>query len=156
MSFDPTEVRSRDELLMGAIATGDATLIGDPRDRNEEFIKAIAEGIGGSGTLYLHNISGNLVDMIHHSYRTYLTIINRDNTPINTLTALAANISNIVSVSGYNTSLRIFIVALETLGSNITGRRVTIEQDEDTKDITFESGVSTLSSISVTDTVVSL
>lgn len=38
----PENVRDRDELLLNAIATGDTSGI-DPRDREETFIKAIAE-----------------------------------------------------------------------------------------------------------------
>lgn len=38
----PENVRDRDELLLNAIVTGDTSGI-DPRDREERFIKAIAE-----------------------------------------------------------------------------------------------------------------
>lgn len=40
----PENVRDRDELLLNAIITGDTSGI-DPRDREETFIKAIAEKI---------------------------------------------------------------------------------------------------------------
>ena len=43
MPFDPTTPRSRDEVLLRAIVTGDSALMGEPRDREEEFVKAIAE-----------------------------------------------------------------------------------------------------------------
>lgn len=43
MPFDPTTPRSRDEVLLRAIVTGDSALMGDPRDREEEFVKAIAD-----------------------------------------------------------------------------------------------------------------
>lgn len=43
----PENVRDRDELLLNAIVTGDTSGI-DPRDREETFIKAIAEKAAGS------------------------------------------------------------------------------------------------------------
>ena len=43
MPFDPTTPRSRDEVLLRAIVTGDSTAMGEPRDREEEFVKAIAD-----------------------------------------------------------------------------------------------------------------
>ena len=46
MSFDPNKPRSRDEVLLQAIVSGDSTPIGDPRDREEEFVKAISEAGG--------------------------------------------------------------------------------------------------------------
>ncbi len=43
MPFDPTTPRSRDEVLLQAIVSGDSSAMGDPRDREEEFVKAIAD-----------------------------------------------------------------------------------------------------------------
>ena len=43
MPFNPNTPRSRDEVLLQAIVSGDSTAIGDPRDREEEFVKAIAD-----------------------------------------------------------------------------------------------------------------
>lgn len=43
----PDTVRDRDELLLNAIVTGDTSGI-EPRDREETFIKAIAEKVAGS------------------------------------------------------------------------------------------------------------
>ena len=43
MPFDPTKPRSRDEVLLQAIVSGDSSAMGDPRDREEEFVKAIAD-----------------------------------------------------------------------------------------------------------------
>lgn len=43
MPFDPTTPRSRDEVLLRAIVTGDSASMGEPRDREEEFVKAIAD-----------------------------------------------------------------------------------------------------------------
>lgn len=51
----PEIVRDRDELLLNAIATGDATDI-DPRDREEKFLKAIANKIGSGGGAALTKI----------------------------------------------------------------------------------------------------
>lgn len=45
MPFDPTKPRSRDEVLLQSIVSGDSTPIGDPRDREEEFIKAISDSL---------------------------------------------------------------------------------------------------------------
>ena len=43
MPFDPNTPRSRDEVLLQAIVSGDSSAMGDPRDREEEFVKAIAD-----------------------------------------------------------------------------------------------------------------
>ena len=43
MPFDPTKPRSRDEVLLQAIVSGDSSSMGEPRDREEEFVKAIAD-----------------------------------------------------------------------------------------------------------------
>lgn len=43
--LDPVDYRDRDELLLATISSGDTGLIGDPRDRVEKFIKAIATEI---------------------------------------------------------------------------------------------------------------
>ena len=43
MSFNPDTPRSRDEVLLQAIVSGDSSMMGDPRDREEEFVKAIAD-----------------------------------------------------------------------------------------------------------------
>lgn len=55
MPFDPTTPRSRDEVLLQAIVSGDSTPIGDPRDREEEFVKAIADS-NAPQTRYRHDI----------------------------------------------------------------------------------------------------
>ena len=41
----PVDLRDRDEILLAAISSGDVDLIGDPRDRVEKFLKAIAQEI---------------------------------------------------------------------------------------------------------------
>lgn len=43
MPFNPDTPRSRDEVLLRAIVSGDSSAMGDPRDREEEFVKAIAD-----------------------------------------------------------------------------------------------------------------
>lgn len=43
--LDSIDYRDRDELLLAAISSGDTNLIGDPRERFEKFIKAIANEI---------------------------------------------------------------------------------------------------------------
>ena len=43
MPFNPDTPRSRDEVLLQAIVSGDSSMMGDPRDREEEFVKAIAD-----------------------------------------------------------------------------------------------------------------
>lgn len=43
MPFNPNTPRSRDEVLLQAIVSGDSTPIGDPRDREEEFVAAISD-----------------------------------------------------------------------------------------------------------------
>lgn len=50
MPINPNIPRSRDEMLLDAIATGDTTNI-VPRDREEIFLKAIADKIGEGGGL---------------------------------------------------------------------------------------------------------
>lgn len=61
----PENVRDRDELLLNAIVTGDTSGI-DPRDREETFIKAIAEKRdgpfypAGTGYTFYADGSGNI------------------------------------------------------------------------------------------------
>lgn len=43
MPFNPNTPRSRDEVLLQAIVSGDSSKMGEPRDREEEFVKAIAD-----------------------------------------------------------------------------------------------------------------
>lgn len=58
----PENVRDRDELLLNAIVTGETSGI-DPRDREETFIKAIAEKSAGSfypfATTYEFKVDSN-------------------------------------------------------------------------------------------------
>lgn len=64
----PENVRDRDELLLNAIVTGDTSGI-DPRDREETFIKAIAEKSdgpfypAGDGYYFSTDESGNIIGL---------------------------------------------------------------------------------------------
>lgn len=140
MPFDPTEVRSRDELLMGAIATGDSTVIGDPRDRTEEFIKAIADGIGGAASaIYRHRITlratvtGGTVmavnaDLLNHIGENYTDYA-----------AIAADSDHLVDyhyVSGQVSNVPGFAIQRIYSSMNILKMTYTyLGQDADTKNI---------------------
>lgn len=96
----PEIVRDRDELLLNAIVTGDATDI-DPRDREEKFLKAIADkiGSGGGATEYLHQIK-TTVQVQSMNVELYIDIINESSTPIESGAAIISNIHRVVSVTG--------------------------------------------------------
>lgn len=106
MPFDPNTPRSRDEVLLQAIVSGDSSAMGDPRDREEEFVKAIADKetlpdyseasvgdvlqIGSDGpewstpsqtTYYQHEIRMNLSNA-NIVFYVFVTIINTSPTPI--------------------------------------------------------------------------
>ena len=140
MPFDPTEVRSRDELLMGAIATGDSSVIGDPRDRTEEFIKAIADGIGGAGgQLFLHHLS-TVHSIDSHTLRLYINILSDSSTPITTTEDLKTNIGRVIDVYGHAviSTYAAIINRLQLTSQNVL-RMVGIkfEIDSDTGTVTF-------------------
>lgn len=74
----PENVRDRDELLLNAIVTGDTSGI-DPRDREETFIKAIAEKktgpfypVGCGYSFFTDN--GNITSVRDYLYSTQFDI----------------------------------------------------------------------------------
>lgn len=99
MPFDPNTPRSRDEVLLQAIVSGDSSAMGDPRDREEEFVKAIADketlpdyseasegdvlqigadgpewGNAGGGVKYVHNINIYCpANLIHYNLNLIIT-----------------------------------------------------------------------------------
>ena len=127
MPFDPTTPRSRDEVLLQAIVSGDSSAMGDPRDREEEFVKAIADketlpdyseasegdvlqiGTDGpewaapsGGELYEHNIyigysSGSF------KYNTVVTIYNGSSTSM-----AVSDVAKWLYDTGHTTSDKIF------------------------------------------------
>ena len=68
----PENVRDRDELLLNAIVTGDTSGI-EPRDREETFIKAIAEKSdgpfypAGCGYIFFTDESANIIAVYDQS-----------------------------------------------------------------------------------------
>lgn len=155
MPFDPTEVRSRDELLMGAIATGDSTVIGDPRDRTEEFIKAIADGIGGAASaIYRHRI--NLRANVHNGVIIILNVdlLNHVSEDYADYAAIAADGAHIVDyhyISGNLSSIPGFVIQrIYAYGNVIKMTYTYLEQDADTKVVIVYSDTIDLAYISQT------
>lgn len=159
MPFDPTEVRSRDELLMGAIATGDSTVIGDPRDRNEEFIKAIADGIGTAGKeLYFHHLFAMINDTAHGVLiQARFVIINNDNTPI-TDTNIHSNASNIISISTAFIGSHILCYPSHVEASGSTTRLYyrLVDQDSDSKVVSSNQYNVDIGNVTFTDTIIAI
>ena len=140
MPFDPTEVRSRDELLMGAIATGDSTVIGDPRDRTEEFIKAIADGIGSAASvIYRHRIS--LKATLHDGTTMVLNadLLNHNSEDYSDYAAIAADGDHLVDyhyISGSVSNVPGFAIQrINPSGSIFKMTYTYINQNAETKDI---------------------
>lgn len=133
----PEIVRDRDELLLNAIATGDATDI-DPRDREEKFLKAIAENIGNaSKVIYRHNVICRFT-IGGTSTTIIFDILNHDATPITSITGMIDNFSNIVEyhLSAGGPISYLFwgfekIAKVSGTGIRLTTRHIT--QDADTK-----------------------
>lgn len=158
MPFDPTEVRSRDELLMGAIATGDSSVIGDPRDRTEEFIKAIADGIGGAGkSIYRHNVLCKYIMGGSNSFIIF-DVLNHSATPIETVEDMVENFPNVVefhlSTGGPGSYLMwVFEKATKVGGTTIRIKIRYATQDPDTKIISQDSENSDLVTVQHDDVI---
>ena len=150
----PEIVRDRDELLLNAIATGDATDI-DPRDREEKFLKAIAEGIGSAGgPLYLHEVIGTCTDSDSHTYQIAMAFLNRSNETITTKDAIIANINYLIETEGVSNIPITFIYRLEKVTATVIRlKTLRINQDVDTKLITATEKGIPISTVTLTDTV---
>ena len=132
----PEIVRDRDELLLNAIATGDATDI-DPRDREEKFLKAIAEKIGTAGkSIYRHRI--NLRCTVEGAQLVIAAdILNHNSEDYADYAAIAADADHLVDyhyVSGGVSNVPGFAIQrIHATGSVLRMTYTFMQQDADTK-----------------------